>query len=124
MKILLTGKCQCGTQFQKDTQINDITTQESGHVSLRCNVCKRLLKVDLLWEQAKVEQTIAQSLNDKLVDESKLDGSVKFSPDSREYIFSDGSKAIVITRLEGCKPYQTKSLSTSSVNQVRYWKAL
>jgi hypothetical protein len=125
MRLILTGNCQCGALFQKDSQLKDIVINEESQISLRCIICKRLLIISTKWEEAKPKpQTTAQKLDGKKVDDSKIEGSVSFNPLSLIYTFEDFSQAKILTRFEEFKPYQARDLSTQSKTQVRYWKAL
>lgn len=126
MRILLTGKCICSGPFHKDYKANDISLNEQSQATLQCNLCKAHLIINLVWQQAVENKTIAQKLDGKEVDNGNkiIVGETAFDPTTLIHTFNDGSKAKIITRFEIVAPFMTKSLSTSDKKHVKYWKAL
>lgn len=124
MRFILTGKCICGKQFNKNEELKDITLNESNLVQFRCEHCMAFFNVSTLWVKEVVPKTIAQSLHGKNGDSEPPKGRVYFDPDTAIHTFEDGSQARLITRFVDSDPYVTKSLSTSSKKEIRVWSAL
>ena len=152
MNIKLNGQCICGTDFQKNIEVDP--NANSNLVTTTCQKCHASLAIGMNWNNREVaefnqqiqevldrdmdsdaihdieyaheenKQTIAQSIHDKSVDDTKIEGEIGFDPTNLIFTFHDGSKAKVIQRMESCKPFLSKGLSTMSHESVGYWKCL
>jgi hypothetical protein len=103
----------------------NLVLNESGKIEVECPNCKASLLIEIKTKAAPSKRlTIAEQLNGKPVDGTKVEGPIQFNPNTLIHTFDDLSTAKIVQRQVKCDAYQTKSLSTMSHKSEGYWVAL